>query len=241
MPATSKCSSTVGRLIHRTVLQMAALILIVSVALSFAQTPSAQINAPGMARAPQAQSAEPAVPADPLELVTGDAEAVQNPEQRATVVKLLSNAITLSNVRAYPYDRKTIFNTFGSSSSDGAWQLEDTSPGSNLYRWTAQGPSYSAVNLYVDQMLYSTETSGAIPLRLAQARTAIFFIRPVVGPRATLRTAAATFSGSAATCILLSHMGAARGATGGRRWNEAEYCIDNASGALITYSAVPGL
>jgi hypothetical protein len=36
-------------------------------------------------------------------------------------------------------------------------------------------------------------------------------------------------------------MRAAKGTSGGRSWKEAEYCVDNASGALITYSPVPGL
>lgn len=184
---------------------------------------------------------EPPVPPDPLELVTGDAQPVQNAEQRASVVKLLLNAFAISNVRAYPYHRRTSFNAFGSTSSDGTWQLEDMSPGPNLYRWTAQGSSYSVTNLYLNQILYSTEPSGAIPLRLAQVRTAIFFTRPVAGPRATLRTFPAEFNGSALTCVLLSHRGAAKGASGGRSWRESESCIDNASGALVTYSAVPGL
>jgi len=185
--------------------------------------------------------AEPPVPPDPLELVTGDAQPVQNAEQRASVVKLLLNAFAISNVRAYPYHRRTSFNAFGTTSSDGAWQLEDMSPGPNLYRWTAQDPSYSVTNLYVDKILYSNEPSGTVPLRLTQVRTAIFFTRPVAGPRATLRTFPAEFNGSALTCILLSHRGAAKGATGGRSWRESESCIDNASGALVTYSAVPGL
>lgn len=244
MPTTSKCASRFRRFIFRTLPGLTGFVVF-SAALSSAQTPSTQVNASAPRRTSsgpiQAQGAEPAVPPDPLELVTGDAQPVQNAEQRAAVVRRLSSAIAFSNVRAYPYDRRTAFNAFGSTSSDGAWQLEDTSPGGNLYRWTAQGPSYSAINLYVDQMLYSSEPLGAIPLRLAQVRTAIFFTRPVVGPRATLRTFAAEFNGSAVMCILLSHMGAAKGATGGRRWVESEYCIDNASSALITYSVAPGL
>lgn len=206
----------------------AAPLLLCSV-LAFAQGPSST-------RFP-----EPPVPPDPLELVTGDAQPIQNAEQRAAVIKLLSNAFALSNVRAYPYQRRTSFNAVGSTSSDGDWQLDDMSPGPDLYRWTAQGPSYSVTNLYVNKILYSTETSGAIPLRLTQVRAAIFFTRPVAGPRATLRTFSAEFNGSALTCVLLSHMGAAKGASGGRRWSESESCIDNASGALVTYSAAPGL
>ena len=220
-------------------------LLAASALLLQAQTPSDQAIAStgpnGNAGISRAEFAEPAVPADPLELVTGDAQAIQTAEQRAAIANMLANAHALSNVRAFPYYRKTAFLSYGGSSSDGSWQLEDTSPGSNLYRWSAQGPGYSAIHLFDHRMLYSNQPGVSIPVRLAQVRSAIFFTRPVVGPRATLRTATASLNGAALTCILLSHMGAAKGATGGRRWAESEYCIENASGALILYSAVPGL
>ena len=83
---------------------------------------------------------EPPVPSDPLELVTGDAQPVQTPEQRQAATNLLQTARAASNVRAQPYDLKTTFTAFGSSSSDGNWTLEDTSPSGKIYRWTAQGP-----------------------------------------------------------------------------------------------------
>lgn len=233
-----------SHVVHRCLPELAAAFLLCSVC-SFAQTSAIKKDAPqtvgpGYARLEQL-GPEPAVPADPLELITGDAQPPQNAEQRASITHLLSNAVALSNVRAYPYHRRTSFTTFGATPTDGVWQLEDMSPGRDLYRWTAQGPSYSVTNLYVNQLLYSSEPSGAIPLRLAQVRTAMFFTRPVVGPRATLRTAPAQLNGSALTCVLLSHMGAAKDATGGRRWTESEWCIDNASGALVTQSPLPGL
>jgi hypothetical protein len=224
--------------------ELAAAVLLCAVS-AFGQTSVLKTDAPQTAGPGSGRFAqlgpEPAVPADPLELVTGDAQPPQNAEQRASIIHLLSNAVALSNVRAFPYHRRTSFNAFGSTASDGAWQLEDMSPGGGLYRWTAQGPSYSVTNLYLDQVLYSSEPSGAIPLRLAQVRTAIFFTRPVIGPRATLRTASGQLNGLALTCVLLSHMGAAKGATGGRHWSESEWCVDNASGALVTQSPVPGL
>lgn len=55
---------------------------------------------------------EPPVPTDPLEMVTGSADSVQTVDQRAAVVNLLTRAFVLSNVRAYPYERKWTFNSF---------------------------------------------------------------------------------------------------------------------------------
>lgn len=184
---------------------------------------------------------EPAVPADPLELVSGDAQTVQTPEQRQAATTLLRNARAASNIRAQPYDLKTTFTTFGSSSSDGSWTLEDTSPAREIYRWTAQGPGYSAVNLYDHQLLYSNQPSSAIPLRLTQVREALFFVYPGIGPYMSLRTTDANLNGVPLHCVLTAPGFAGRTFSGGRNWEESEYCVDANSGLLVIYSAVPGV
>ncbi len=208
------------------------------------QTPSNQgipLPTPSQRAFFRQQLPEPGVPSDPLELVTGDAQPVQTADQRSVVRTTLIKAATLSEVRPYPYDRKTTFTSFGSSGGDGTWQLEDISPAVGHYRWTAQGPGYSAINVYNDQTLYSNQPTSTLPVRLSQVRTAIFHIRPTVGPRATLRTATGNLNGVSVECILLSNFGMAQGAVGGRRWEEMEYCVDPTSGSLLTYSPVPGL
>ena len=192
-----------------------------------------------MALAPVFALAQPPVPNDPLELVTA-AQPIQNAEQRLAATSLLANARSLSNVRAQAYDLKTTFTTTGTSSSDGSWSMEDTSPSRGLYRWTAQGPAYSAVNLYTHGLLYSNQPSGAVPLRLAQVRTAIFFVYPVTGPRASLRTAAGNLNGVEVSCVLVSHTNH-KSTASGRHWEESEYCIDPKSGLLMSYSPAPGI
>jgi hypothetical protein len=128
------------------------------------------------------------------------------------------------------------------STSDGAWQLEDESPGRGLYRWTAQGPSYSAINLNANQMHYSSQPGAAIPLRLAQVRGVLFFMNNLTpGPRASLRTADANLDGTAVTCVLMERMFMGTSVAGGRRWAEQEFCIDPKTGLIMTYSPVPGL
>jgi hypothetical protein len=184
---------------------------------------------------------EPEIPADPLELASGTAEPVQDVSQRAAILKLLAEARARFNVRAYAYDLKTSFNALGSSSSDGSWQLEDSSPGRAIYRWTAQGPSYSAINLFLNGVLYSNQPATAMPLRLAQVRGAIFWVFPLGGPQASLRTAAGSLNGASLNCILISRGARTGREPGARHWGESEYCIDPASGVLVTYSPVPGL
>src|SRR5262249_50597360 len=132
----------------------------------------------------------PPVPADTLELVTGDAQPVQDAQQRIAAISLLNKSRDLSNVRAQPYDLRTSFSTSGGRGPDGNWMLEDTARG-RAYRWTADGPNYSAINLYPDSTangLYGNQPSGILPLRLMQVRAAIFFRYPLIGPQASVRT-----------------------------------------------------
>ncbi len=97
------------------------------------------------------------------------------------------------------------------------------------------------VNLHRDQVQYSTQPAGTIPLRLAQVRAAIFFtyLNPQYLHNSNLRTAAATSDGKALTCVLLSEGKSVL--TGGRQWDEVEYCVDPNPGLLVSYSAVPGI
>ena len=203
------------------------------------------IALPLMAQAPARPRAfqnvtEPPVPSDPLELITGDAQPVTDVNQRAEIVNLLVHAHQRSNVRAQPYDLKTSFTVSGPLSS-GEWQLEDTSPAAELYRWTVQGPGYSAVNLNVSRIFYSSQPANGLPLRLIQVREAIFKTEAMVGPRATLRTANASLNGVDLVCALIAHNAIAPAGTGGRQWEEQEYCVDPKAGTLITYSEAPGL
>lgn len=190
-----------------------------------------------------AQIPEPRVPADPLELVTGTAEPVQDAQQRIEALSLLNKARDLSNVRAQAYDLKTSFVSTGGLSTDGNWMLEDLAA-QRAYRWTAQGPGYSAVNVYPNSTangLFGSLTGGDVPLRLAQVRGAIFFTYPNVGPQASVRAATASLNGIEQHCLLIATGAGTRSFSGGRNWEEAEYCVDAKTGLLTTYSVAPGM
>ena len=185
------------------------------------------------------------VPYDQAEPVTGGAQLITSPEQRAQILQLLQNARMHSDLRLHPYDLKTSFTSYGSSSSDGRWILEDISPGRNIYRWTAQGPSFNGVFLSVNKLLWSNQAGGAMPLRLAQVRIAMWAqYYPGIGPFAALRVATGNLNGAEARCVL-----AARGVSGraqrqfpdGRSFADSEYCIDPETGLLASYSPYPGV
>jgi hypothetical protein len=187
---------------------------------------------------------QPPVPADPLELVIGAAQAVDTPEKRLAAIAAIERARDLSNVRAQSYDLKTSFTSTGGSASDGSWALEDISPARGIYRWTAQGPAYSVINLYTNSthgILYSNQPAGVVPLRLEQVREALFFVYPQTGPQASIRTATGYLNGVQQNCFLIVNGFRGPALTGARNWQEAEYCADAATGLLTTYSPVPGL
>lgn len=184
---------------------------------------------------------EPAVPPDRYELVTGDAQLVEDANERADTVALVTTALKHSNVRIRPYDLKTSFAALGTGSADGTWELQDTSIGPNRYRWTAQGPGYSAVYLYLNKVLYSNRPTDSLPVRLAQVRSAIFFIQPSMGPRTTIRHTSGSLDGAELTCVLAAHNMMGHTVSGGRSWDEAEYCVDLKSNTITTYSPIPGM
>jgi hypothetical protein len=184
------------------------------------------------------------VPYDPSEVVTSGAKLVQGVEERAATLQLLATARRLSNVRLRPYDLKTTFSSYGTLPSDGRWIMEDTSPGASVYRWTADGPSYSGIFLTVDKLLSSNVPAGAVPLRLAQVRGAIFGIYfPQIGPHATLRIATGYLNGAELRCVLVTHgtLGGSQSSFApGRSFGESEYCVDPRNGLLALYSPFPG-
>ena len=185
----------------------------------------------------------PPIPADPLELATSAAQPVQDAQQRIDAINLLNKARDLSNVRAQPYEWKTSFSSSGGLASDGNWVLDDIAPRRG-YRWTAQGPNYSAINLYPESTqgaLYGNQPSGILPLRLLQVRSAMFFTYPSIGPQASVRTVTGFLNGAEQRCVLVMIGAGDRSFTGGRNWEESEYCVDAKSGLLTTYSPAPGL
>ncbi len=185
-----------------------------------------------------------AVPYDPLEMVPNNAREVTNAEERAATLALLEKAKQLSNVRLHSYDLKTSFTAYGTSGADERWILEDMSPGGSIYRWTAQGPSFSGIFLTVDKLLSSNWPSGAMPLRLAQVRDTMWDIYDApIGPAASVRVGDGSLAGAPVHCVLVDRS-YGRWRTpfaSGRSFDESEYCVNPQTGLLETYSPYAGM
>jgi hypothetical protein len=193
-------------------------------------------NAPGMAP----------VPRDALELATGQIQAAA-PAGRDAALQLLDrarNAYQLRNLRQ-AWDLKVRFtvNSFGATDYDGDWEMEDVFAPEQGLHWTATSSAgYSISGIFAGKAIYADNAGKAVPLRLQEARAMLFNPLPSVAfaGNGSIRTVAATFRGSAVTCLLLGRSGKAAAPATGRGWDEAEECIDSQSGLLQVHSEAPG-
>jgi hypothetical protein len=187
------------------------------------------------------------IPSDPLEMVTGPIQVVDTPAGREAVLQLLTRARQNYALRSagQGYDLKVSFtvNSGGQTQYDGAWEMEEMFDPQQGLRWTATAAAgFTTTQISSNQMFYAEGTASNIPLRLQEARAALF--GPIAAPGnvdlQSIRTSTATFNGRELSCVL--HSGPVNPATAvpGRRWEESEECVDPESGLLVTHSVVPG-
>jgi hypothetical protein len=184
------------------------------------------------------------IPADPLELVS---RHIETPANREPALQLLAHArdsyAFRSAGRGYDLKVSFIVSSAGQTQYDGAWEMEDAFDPQQGLRWTAKTASgYSTTQISSHGMFYREGTSTIVPLRLQEARAALFDPIPSTGwvDRDQIRTSMSAFNGHSVTCVLLSGLGNLPTATPGRRWEETEECIDPQSGLLMVHSQVPG-
>jgi hypothetical protein len=190
------------------------------------------------------------IPSDPLEMATGQIRPVAGFTKRTAVLSLLGRARELYALRSggTGYELKVTFtvNSGGQTDFDGTWEMEDVFDPKLGLRWTARASaSYAITRISSNGMLYGEQTATDIPLRLEEARAALFDPIPPSASlaRETFRTSKAVFNGVQLTCILFGAglgSGNAANAVSGRRWEETEECIDPQSGLLRVHSQVPG-
>lgn len=187
------------------------------------------------------------IPENPFEIVSGPIQVVNTPDERNAILKLLDRARSNYALRkdGPGYNLKVSFtvDSAGETQYDGAWEMEEVyAPGKGL-RWTAKTPAgYTATRISHDKRDYVEGPAGVFPLRLHEARGALF------GPIATsqyvdrdlIRTSTATLNGVELTCVLLSGIPRTATLATGRQWEESEECIDPQSGRLVVHSLAPG-
>ncbi|HTA46583.1 MAG TPA: hypothetical protein VK789_29265 [Bryobacteraceae bacterium] len=187
------------------------------------------------------------IPGDPLELATGQIHAIEAHPDRTATFQLLSRARDNYGLRNADraYDLKVTFtvDSGGQTEHDGIWEMEDIfDPGQGLH-WTAtSSDGYQITGVTASGKYYGASTGSYIPLRLQEARAALFDPIPSAAnvARAPVRTSLATFNGTPLTCILLAGSKNTPAASPARRWDETEECVDPKSGMLMVHSQAPG-
>ena len=149
-------------------------------------------------------------PSDPLELVTGQIQVAESVGSRETAFQLLAQARSHYSVRnaGTGYDLKVSFsvNSGGQTDFDGAWQMEDIFDLQQGLRWTASSTAgFSTAQISANGKFYREATANTVPLRLHEARAALFDPIPASGniDRSVIRTSNSTFKGILVTCVLL--------------------------------------
>ena len=154
------------------------------------------------------------VPRDPLEIVSGPIDLAYTPSSRDAVVRLLNMARNRYALRkaGRSYDLKVSFtvNSGGQTEYDGAWQMEDVFDPQQGLRWTASAAAgYATTQISTNGKYASEGTASAVPLRLHEARAALFDPLPSAAnvDRSSIRTSTSKDNGIQVTCVLLSRSG----------------------------------
>jgi hypothetical protein len=193
----------------------------------------------------QISSAVAPLPADSLELATGDTLKVANPENRALVLNLLErarqNGSELYAAGGPAFHLKLSFTASGQSRYTGSGEMDEVRYSRNTsWRWTARLGDYSQVRVFQYGVPYDEKTAGPIPLRVQMVRGAVLWPMFNVRPGTMIRMASAQWRGMEVMCALLSFDEAIIAAHG-RHWEEREYCVDTKSALLRIYSEAPGI
>jgi hypothetical protein len=180
------------------------------------------------------------IPADPHELVTGEVQVPATPGDRAAIFSLLERGKQNSDMHmpgSAPFLIKMSFNAAGAVAHTGTGEISETWLSGRSWRYEQTMGDYSEVRIGVRGQTYEKKVNE-VPLRVQMLRNAMFW--PVGGnpSNSSLRSAAAQWDGKPVTCVLLGNGEQANAP--GRRWEETEYCVDNASGLLKIYSRAPG-
>jgi hypothetical protein len=187
------------------------------------------------------------IPSDPLEMVTGPVQLVDTWDDRQAALLLLTRARANESLKsaARGYDVKVSFtvSSGGQTEYDGDWEMEEIFSPQYGTRWNVKGPAgFALTEISADNRNYAegtAGTTGTIPLRLHEARSALFGAL-ATNSQDSIRTATAKYNGVPVTCYLLAGSEHMPTSAPGRRWDETEECIDSQTRLVQMHSQVPG-
>lgn len=174
------------------------------------------------------------------------AASIDQQTDRTAALQLLGRARENYQLRksGHGYDLRVTFtvNSGGQTAHDGLWEMEDIFDPAQGLHWSANTSGYAITEISLSGTHYLEHTGDYIPLRLHEARAALFDPMPSAAAtdNARIRSATVVFNGTELKCVLLSGPRGGGVSAGGRGWTEAEECIDPQSGLLRLQSQAPG-
>ena len=186
------------------------------------------------------------IPADPLELATGQGKVLDMAQDRASVLSLLETARQNADLTAPAADSfimKTTFEASGALAHTGSGEMTELWISPNRWGWESQFGGYSQQRVFVDGRIRDHRSETFVPLRLQMVRATLFWPMNFQS-QAMMRIAAGRIGSTDLLCALFSgrmNDPAAMSSIPGRRWVETEYCADPKTKLLRVYSDAPGI
>jgi hypothetical protein len=182
------------------------------------------------------------VPADPRELATGIGKAVAKPADRTRTLELLNRAKRPMRFHAPITPAHLIVSSFtaiGDPSNTGTGELNELWVAPQSWRWTAKLGDFSVTRVSGRGETFEEKHVPVVPMRIHMLRNTIFWAGQALSAGAQFRIAAAEWNGRPTTCVLAADR-PGDSETLSRRWDEQEWCIDDATGLLQILSFAPG-
>jgi len=132
------------------------------------------------------------------------------------------------------------FSVAGGGANSESGELTEFWLAPQNWRWTAKLGDYSVSRLGVGDQVFEEGPAGIVPMRIHMLRNTIFWAAQELSAGAQFRFANAVWNGRPVTCLLVSDEAAAARIPW-RRWDEAEYCIDQQTALLQILSPAPGV
>lgn len=181
------------------------------------------------------------VPPDPYELAGG--KTVVKTVDRTQGLELLNKAkrpMRLLAPMTQPYLLTVNFTATGDAANSGPGELTQLWLGQQNSRWTARLAGFSLNRSLTRLGTFDEKPVALVPMRVHMLRNSIFWAGQGLTASSQFRSAAVEWNGRPTTCLLVSDQPAPEESSS-RRWDEAEYCIDNQSRLLQILSVAPGI
>jgi hypothetical protein len=140
------------------------------------------------------------------------------------------------------YNFRTVFSATTPAGAVSSGELTEIWINGRRWRWTVSEDDFEHTRLLHNGELLEDHHATALPLRGHMLRNQLYWAVTRDHSIASIRTARTIWHGAAVLCIFTEPESAADASapqSGGRNWNEEEYCVDDAN-RLVVYSPAPG-